>query len=172
MNPRTTDCSLSEFILVPPPGYTSTLSFSLIKYLKRERTKNRLAKLEAVQKAKDAGAYIPKPWENRPLIRELICNKESQDREQQTGNEQSTTGSDDDSIRELDLRSPGTPRSLNEEETGSVHSKDDDDNSSLTSHSSKYCLRNIEKQLLSKLQPASSMSDWLSRRDKREVYRN
>ncbi|XP_075262064.1 uncharacterized protein LOC142353652 isoform X2 [Convolutriloba macropyga] len=148
-----------------------------LKRTKRERVKNRLAKLEAVQKAKDDGTYIPKPWENRPLIQELYSfaikshkTQKAADAEHQNGDGQSTAGSDGDSIMDLDLRSPGTPRSVNEEETGSVHSKDD--NSSLTSHSSKYSLRNIEKQLLSKLQSASSMPDWLSRKDKRKVYRN
>ena len=42
-----------------------------LKRTKRERIKGRLAKLEAVQKAKQNGTYIPKPWENKPLIQEL-----------------------------------------------------------------------------------------------------
>ena len=42
-----------------------------LKRTKRERIKQRLAKLEAVQKAKQNGTYIPKPWENKPLIQEL-----------------------------------------------------------------------------------------------------
>ena len=35
--------------------------------------KKRLEKLEGIQKAKEDGTYVPKPWENRPLIQELYA---------------------------------------------------------------------------------------------------
>ena len=79
-----------------------------LKRTKRERVKNRLAKLEAVQKAKDDGTYIPKPWENRPLIQELYSfaikshkTQKAADAEHQNGDGQSTAGSDGDSIMDL-----------------------------------------------------------------------
>merc|ERR1712226_1821316 len=154
-----------------------TLHQKSLKRAKAERVKNRLEKLEAVQKAKDEGTYIAKPWENRPLLQELysfaIKTHKTKKASQEEGDGESVSG---DSIMDLDLRSPGTPRSLEEEdevETGSVTSKDD--RSSLTSHSShssKYSLKNIEKQLLQKMKGGAAVPDWLTKKERKRVYRN
>merc|ERR1712226_804610 len=154
-----------------------TLHQKSLKRAKAERVKNRLEKLEAVQKAKDEGTYIAKPWENRPLLQELysfaIKTHKTKKASQEEGDGESVSG---DSIMDLDLRSPGTPRSLEEEdevETGSVTSKDD--RSSLTSHSShssKYSLKNIEKQLLHKMKGGAAVPDWLTKKERKRVYRN
>merc|ERR1712226_417166 len=156
-----------------------TLHQKSLKRAKAERVKNRLEKLEAVQKAKDEGTYIAKPWENRPLLQELYSfaiktHKTKKASSQEEGDGESVSG---DSIMDLDLRSPGTPRSLEEEEdeleTGSVTSKDD--RSSLTSHSShssKYSLKNIEKQLLHKMKGGAAVPDWLTKKERKRVYRN
>merc|ERR1712226_143078 len=154
-----------------------TLHQKSLKRAKAERVKNRLEKLEAVQKAKDEGTYIAKPWENRPLLQELysfaIKTHKTKKASQGEGDGESVSG---DSIMDLDLRSPGTPRSLEEEdevETGSVTSKDD--RSSLTSHSShssKYSLKNIEKQLLHKMKGGAAVPDWLTKKERKRVYRN
>merc|ERR1712076_269669 len=154
-----------------------TLHQKSLKRAKAERVKNRLEKLEAVQKAKDEGTYIAKPWENRPLLQELysfaIKTHKTKKASQEEGDGESVSG---DSIMDLDLRSPGTPRSLEEEdelETGSVASKDD--RSSLTSHSShssKYSLKNIEKQLLHKMKGGAAVPDWLTKKERKRVYRN
>merc|ERR1712226_648125 len=154
-----------------------TLHQKSLKRAKAERVKNRLEKLEAVQKAKHEGTYIAKPWENRPLLQELysfaIKTHKTKKASQEEGDGESVSG---DSIMDLDLRSPGTPRSLEEEdevETGSVTSKDD--RSSLTSHSShssKYSLKNIEKQLLHKMKGGAAVPDWLTKKERKRVYRN
>merc|ERR1712226_1181579 len=152
-----------------------TLHQKSLKRAKAERVKNRLEKLEAVQKAKDEGTYIAKPWENRPLLQELysfaIKTHKTKKASQEEGDGESVSG---DSIMDLDLRSPGTPRSLEDEvETGSVTSKDD--RSSLTSHSShssKYSLKNIEKQLLHKMKGGAAVPDWLTKKERKRVYRN
>merc|ERR1712226_1302786 len=153
-----------------------TLHQKSLKRAKAERVKNRLEKLEAVQKAKDEGTYIAKPWENRPLLQELysfaIKTHKTKKASQEEGDGESVSG---DSIMDLDLRSPGTPRSLEEDEveTGSVTSKDD--RSSLTSHSShssKYSLKNIEKQLLQKMKGGAAVPDWLTKKERKRVYRN
>merc|ERR1712226_1376908 len=154
-----------------------TLHQKSLKRAKAERVKNRLEKLEAVQKAKDEGTYIAKPWENRPMLQELysfaIKTHKTKKASQEEGDGESVSG---DSIMDLDLRSPGTPRSLEEEdevETGSVTSKDD--RSSLTSHSShssKYSLKNIEKQLLHKMKGGAAVPDWLTKKERKRVYRN
>merc|ERR1712226_124334 len=153
-----------------------TLHQKSLKRAKAERVKNRLEKLEAVQKAKDEGTYIAKPWENRPLLQELysfaIKTHKTKKASQEEGDGESVSG---DSIMDLDLRSPGTPRSLEEDEveTGSVTSKDD--RSSLTSHSShssKYSLKNIEKQLLQKMKGGAAVPDWLTKNERKRVYRN
>merc|ERR1712076_366250 len=156
-----------------------TLHQKSLKRAKAERVKNRLEKLEAVKKAKDEGTYIAKPWENRPLLQELysfaIKTHKTKKASREEGDGESVSG---DSIMDLDLRSPGTPRSLEEEEedeveTGSVTSKDD--RSSLTSHSShssKYSLKNIEKQLLQKMKGGAAVPDWLTKKERKRVYRN
>ncbi|XP_063719170.1 uncharacterized protein LOC134845958 [Symsagittifera roscoffensis] len=143
-----------------------------LKRTKRERVKKRLERLEGIQKAKEDGTYVPKPWENRPLIQELYAfalKSHTTKGDRQRSESQSSSG-DKDPLMDLDLRSPGTPRSLEDAESASVHSKDDA--SSLTSRSSKYSLRNIEKQLLTKLQSSKTMPDWLSRKDRRKVFRS